>query len=738
MYHYNSLLQWSTESDSSLERVLWVDAAEESIFVFRIELKRKKNSPKTFPCSRTKSELKDAFKHGHVRVLLKDPFLRPAVPVESLTEDEQKSWEKLQKDLEPIIKDPERNILRGPEQRRGLISAAAERAGVYGTTIHSLLIKYWIGGQTPQCLLPDYRSCGQTIRGNKGGKKRGRLNAEEAKVGHKIGVALTQEIETLCRRGRDMFYLKEAKTLKLAHQLTLGKFFYDDYELKDGVWVPVLKPDDELPNIRQFKYVHKKFRDPEKECKAREGPKSFQLKGRALLRNTETELLGPGQVAQMDATTADIYLVSEHDPSVIIGRPTIYGIKDAWARFLYSLIATYRHTSYWGGALALENALVNKVAYCAEYGITIKADVWPVNFLPGKILVDHGEMSTYKSDQVIAGLGVDIDVLPAGRGDLKGIIEQHFRKINNQTINWLPGALPRFREDRNKRHELDAVLNIHEFRFFLLEATLKYHQKLLTGYKADADMIAAGVELRPIELLHWAQANRGSQFRHFSLDQARLQLLPGGEAAVTKDGIRFKSVNYTCERAITEKWFERARRDGTFKVQIAIDPRYMEPIYLRSSKSASIEPCQLTSADSRFRGWTWEALDEHSKDQSSQEIQSFPQEAQAAVELHAKVTQIAENAIARQEAAKAENPGQSVASRLNKMPENRKAAKASEDASSLSRTATPPAPAPEEPSSDKFIHLPTVAKIPTTLRPKIESAFTRKLREQFEMAQRTL
>jgi hypothetical protein len=740
MYSYNSLLQWSSDTESWLERVLWVDEGDGQVVVLRIELEQGGKTKKTreWPYWRPKPELDAALTDGSVRIMSKDPLLRPAVAPETLEEETRQYWEKLQKALQPITNDPARKIFRNRAERRGLVAEAAKNGGVHRTTIYALLLKFWRGGQTPQCLLGDYRACRGRTRRCRGGKKRGRPDALEAKVGHKIGPALTEEIEKFLLRGRNKFYNKGVTTLRLAYELTLGEFFNDDFDLKDGVWTPVLKPASELPKFRTFLYVHRKHRDPEREAKDREGLKSFELSGRALSRNTEIELLGPGQLAQMDATTADVYLVSEEDPSVIVGRPIIYGIKDAWGKFLYSIVATFERPSYWSGALALENALVNKVEYCAGYGIKIRDEDWPVNFLPAKILVDRGEMSTYKSDKLIRGLGLDVDVLPPGRGDLKGMIERHFGQINNQIVNWLPGALPRFEGDGRKRHELDAVLTINEFRFLLLEATLKYHQHLMREYKCDQDMIAApDVEKRPIALLRWARERRSGLFRQFDLEQARKQLLPGAKATVTKQGILFKQVSFTCERAVAKKWFERARRFGRFAVEISFDPRWVDPIYVRDSPS-TFELCHLTSADSRFRGWTWEALEGHFKNQTIEEIESAPDEAQDQVELHAKKKQIETNAFARQRAALAVKPGPSTASRLNKIPENRAIAKAQERAKSLdSRASSKPAFAQDQ-SSNKVISLTDRQNPQSRPQPAVESGFARKLRAQFNKSKEQL
>jgi hypothetical protein len=37
---------------------------------------------------------------------------------------------------------------------------------------------------------------------------------------------------------------------------------------------------------------------------------------------------GPGQIFEVDATVADVYLISSSDPNIIVGRPVVYIVVD--------------------------------------------------------------------------------------------------------------------------------------------------------------------------------------------------------------------------------------------------------------------------------------------------------------------------------------------------------------------------------------------------------------------------
>jgi len=484
---------------------------------------------------------------------------------------------------------------------------------------------------------------------------------------------------------------------------TAGQFadeYNVGYETRDGILVPILKSADEAPSFRQFLYVYYKHRNAAREAKGREGENSFELTGRATTGNSEASVFGPGVVAQIDWTTADIYLVSDENPNLIVGRPKLYGMKDVWARFLYSLVTTFETAGFWSGSIALENALADKVEYCADYGVTIEKDEWPVDFLPEQLIVDGGEFSTHKARHIVNGLGMRISILPPYRGDLKGIVERNFGLVKGQLISWLPGALPRLRKKDEKPSPLDGVLTVSEFRRLTIEFVLKYHKAPLKNYKPGGDVNNADIRCCPIELLNWGLKNRSGRMLRPPLEQSRLHLLPGGEATVTPDGVRFNKLFFTCDRAVTSGWYEKARRFGNYKILVAFDPRRAESIFLRGPKTTTLEPLFLTQGFYDFRTWTWAAIEEHFKNKRLVQQESNHQELQDKVRVQSAVRQIGDNAKARKKAALRANPPESKAAKLQTIPENQKQMREQERVASLRvrntlQTANPPAQKPE-------------------------------------------
>jgi hypothetical protein len=67
-------------------------------------------------------------------------------------------------------------------------------------------------------------------------------------------------------------------------------------------------------------------------------------------------------------------------------------------------------------------------------------------------------------------------------------------------------------------------------------------------------------------------------------------------------------VYYSNDRALKEHWFEKARREGVWKVAISYDPRKPDVIYIISHDQSVIEPCQRLPKDNRFDGLQLEEI----------------------------------------------------------------------------------------------------------------------------------
>jgi len=704
----NDLLQWHTDAGKWLERMLFIDPVSRDAVFLRIE-------EGTSPFWRTADEILDAItaREFHVLDPGKDPYLRCPVGRSTLDDKQLEEWDKTWKAIQTLHEKPQNGIFGTRRQRKGLIQQLAKTIGRHRTRIYPLLWKFWAGGQTPQCLLRREDPIRNNKRAFKGGAKRGRKSALEQKLGKSIGILITPEIEADLLNGIKKYHTKQGgNSLEDAYSLTMAEYFNAGYECIDGIEVPVLKHRNELPTLSQFLFVYYKHKNPADETKGRKGENSFELTGRAITGNSETSVMGPGQVAQIDWTTADIYLRSDYDPSLIVGRPVIYAMIDVWGRFFYSVIVTFEQGGYWPAVITLENALLDKVEYCAQYGVTIESDEWPVQFLPEKLVADGGELSARKTAHIVESMGIGIATLPPRRGDLKGIVERCFGRFNGQLVAWLPGAFSPRRNATEEPSPLDAVLTVGQFRQLVIKAILRYHRQILKRYRPTADLIKAGIKYTPIELLKWGIKNRSGRLLRFPLDQARLHLLPGGEATVTPEGIRFNKLFFTCNRAVDEGWFETARSQRNYKILVAYDPRKCDTIYLRGPRTKTLEPMTLVESCSAFQGWTWAEIKEYQKRKMEEAEENRTQELQDKVDLQIAVQRVTKAAEATLKQMSREQPPASKATQTSSVKSNHADFCHEERVGSVQQLKDDESPIEDQPAQDKILELPRPTEPP--------------------------
>jgi Mu transposase, C-terminal. len=146
-------------------------------------------------------------------------------------------------------------------------------------------------------------------------------------------------------------------------------------------------------------------------------------------------------------------------------------------------------------------------------------------------------------------------------------------------------------------------------------------------------------------------------------------LLPEGEASITRQGIRFEERYYTCDLALKEQWFVRAKERGAEKVLVSYDPRNVSRIYLRLDGGARLETCHLINPSDAFQNRDWyEVADElELRKQLNEASQTRKQGSQS--EFHAQTDLIIKTA--KKKALEVQE-NQSDRARLTGIRENRK------------------------------------------------------------------
>ncbi|WP_313885247.1 Mu transposase C-terminal domain-containing protein [Clostridium sp. DJ247] len=378
----------------------------------------------------------------------------------------------------------------------------------------------------------------------------------------------------------------------------------------------------------------------------RNSAKKYQQQHRAVLGSSSLEALGPASIYEIDATVADVYLVSRYNRNWIIGKAVIYTVIDRFSRMVVGLNVSLEGPSWLGAMVALTNAMSDKVEFCKEYGISISQDMWNTKYLCDTLIADRGELEGYNVENLTGNLGVKVQNTPSFRADWKPFVEQYFRLINLRVKPLLPGVIDEdFKQRSGKDYRLDAKLDLYQFTQVIIKCVLYFNNyRYLKGFNRHELMIQDDIEPIPSNIWNWAVKNVAGKLRTLPEDIIKLNLLPQSNAVVTEKGIRFKGVLYGSEKALREGWFEEARNNGHFQIKVSYDPRNLNFIYIITDKGMNFEKCFLLKHQERYIDRTVEEI-EYLLQKESLEIKSgSSNELQAKVDLFSEIEDIVKKA----------------------------------------------------------------------------------------------
>ena len=460
-----------------------------------------------------------------------------------------------------------------PAQRGNIINEIMAQHEVTKQTIYRLIRRYWQRGQTPNALLPDYRNSGakgqkRTSKDKKLGRPR-IYNSEQ-------GINVNEDIEKLFYRTIKLFFLKDNK-----HSLP---FVYRKFQATYKNLYPDTAEAD-IPTIWQFKYYYEKEFKKIESIKARISTSNYRKDYRPLHSTATSQALGPGSRYEIDATNADIYLVSNSNPESIVGRPTIYFVIDVFSRLVAGFYIGFEAPSYIAAIQALNIAMNDKVKYCAEYGISIQPEDWPAVGLPDALLADRGELLGYQIEALEKTFAVRIENAPARRGDAKGIVEQAFNtyqayfKSEGKEKGIVEGTTVKKTGGRDYRQ--DATLNIHQFTEIILACIISHNQfHVLKTYDREADM-PNDLPTIPLHLWNWGIQNRTGKLRSVPEEALRIALLPRTKITISDLGIKAFGLYYLAKEVLELGWLHRKTGNSRPQnLEAAYDPYSMNTIYI--------------------------------------------------------------------------------------------------------------------------------------------------------------
>lgn len=454
------------------------------------------------------------------------------------------------------------------------------------------LRRYWQRGMTPDALAPDYSKCGAPGQDRVGTQKLG--SKRTTSPGE--GVPITEEVANFFRLAIEGFYLVKGDVDLKAARTKANGFLKSKY--------PKIKKED-LPTERQFRYFYNKHYAKPLVVKARTPSIQYAKDVLPSHSTSATNNFGPGARYEIDATIADLHLVSEYDPDRIVGRPIVYKVKDVFSRMTVGLYVGLENPSWATASIALAHAFCDKVEYCRKFGIEITESDWPSVGTPATITADRGELLGKHGDILVNRFGITLSNTRAYRGDDKGIVEKSFHMMHVEILPYVEGKVEPVngKKKAGKRTELSANLTLYDFTKMVIISEINRNTSIpLEGYDFESDM-PTDLPAIPVRLWQWGVKNRTGVLREVDPKLTYVNMLPHSKATISPSGICFKGMYYTCVEAVELGWFHKNRSIPRPKsIEVAYDPLNTNVLYVRpDNKFDSVWQCSLQNRSRRYQ-----------------------------------------------------------------------------------------------------------------------------------------
>lgn len=513
------------------------------------------------------------------------------------------------------------------ETRGSLVSQRAIELGCSKQTLYKDLRRWFQGGQTPDALLAKYYKSGRSdvgvtmSRGRRPAPKMEVCVADASQNSDRVDAIeqskASYEIYQLTQSDLDNFrkniekdekgYLKDLRcTQTAAFQRLLERY----YTVADGNGDAYILDVGNRPSQRQFTRFLQNNYSLEVRLRGRKGDKEFELNHAAKLGTVGANCRGVGHYYEIDATIADLFLVSESDRKKIIGKPTLYLIIDRKSRLIVGFYCGLENASWTGAMQAIFSIATDKRKLCERYGVKYDPEDWPAHMVfPSEFLGDRGpEMLGKQSNNVCDGLAITVTNLPAKKANHKPLVECSFKLTQEVLKDVVPAYDPpaNATKRQGKQYEQDACLTLDEFIGILLRTIIAQNRKAMPRYNRSLEETNAGVLPIPTHLWNHDIPKSANYLTRYSEEQVRHALLPKDKGIVTEVGISFNDCFYSCPEGEARGWFIQARNSSNFSVNVTFDYRLVDTILIHDpSDSQHLIPAHLTPRSEKYLGMSF-------------------------------------------------------------------------------------------------------------------------------------
>ncbi|MGE6809014.1 transposase [Pseudoalteromonas nigrifaciens] len=501
--------------------------------------------------------------------------------------------------IEEIISDRAFIFDYATKKRVSHLAKHAKKVGIDRKALSRLLMQYWRYGQDKMALLPAYNNSGGFGKDRKptdkplGSPKQPRTLAVERSVKY-----ITTDIDkSKFKKALKKYYLKQAGlTLSKTYKNMLRDSYADEIRIADACCKPPV-----VPTLKQFSYWSNKIFTKDEVIKSKSTENDHLRNKRGLLGSVIQDSYLPGAHFEIDATVADVHIVSELGSQYVLGRPTIYIIVDRASRMIVGMHVSLFHASWRAARQALSNCFMPKSRYCEEFGVDIDDSQWPCAHIPKELVCDNGEMIGLQPKKTLNPM-TKLSFTPPYRPDCKGVVEKRFDILNKEVIHEFLGTTRGGNIIRGSRDpRKDAIYTLKEVTVQIIKAVLE-HNKSILGDLAFSSPLLVENDLSPTPINYWKihLAKHKHELQAALPHDVISRLLPPTQVSMTRNGIHFNGLYYSNKEIEERNLASVARSSGQWKLEARIDENTTNHIYVKLDKNKNFELCYLSPRSRMF------------------------------------------------------------------------------------------------------------------------------------------
>jgi hypothetical protein len=219
--------------------------------------------------------------------------------------------------------------------------------------------------------------------------------------------------------------------------------------------------------------------------------------------------------------------------------------------------------------------------------------------------LDRGEFTGFHFHGLAATLGIEVAYGIPGRVGIESVLSQVLKTLDhphqhstNSCSESKPGT------SIMEVPEAGCNRTMMQFAKALTVAIINYNLNVRPKIRLTSEMVAAGVEPRPVQIWTWGMVNGTGALRKERTSELIL-LFPVDQALVTRKGICFKGLYYWNASTTSDGFFAAAAVHGHRKLEVRYDPSRVDQIFVPLPKNGEVQVFELTPGCCAFRGLTW-------------------------------------------------------------------------------------------------------------------------------------